>query len=129
MEREHAFSASDVRLVQTLANSMSVALENARLFDETQRLFKESEQRAAELAIINSVQAALAAELNIQGIYDAVGDKIRDIFQQSDMSIRIFDPTVATDPLPLHLRGRTAHRDRVGASPGEGLRRARSAHP
>jgi len=92
MEREHAFSASDVRLVQTLANSMSVALENARLFDETQRLFKESEQRAAELAIINSVQAALAAELNIQGIYEAVGDKIRDIFQQSDMSIRIFDP-------------------------------------
>ena len=61
---------------------MSVALENARLFDETQRLLKESEQRDAELAIINSVQAALAAELNIQGIYDAVGDKIREIFQQ-----------------------------------------------
>ena len=80
VEREHAFSESDVRLLQTLAGSMSVALENARLFDETQRLFKESEQRAAELAIINSVQEALAAELNIQGIYDAVGDKIREIF-------------------------------------------------
>src|SRR5437879_8986474 len=59
MEREHAFSDSDVRLLQTLANSMSVALENARLFDETQRLFKQSEQRAAELAIINSVQEGL----------------------------------------------------------------------
>ena len=35
MEHEHAFSESDVRLLQTLANSMSVALENARLFDET----------------------------------------------------------------------------------------------
>ena len=91
MEREHAFSPSDVRLLQTLANSMSVALENARLFDETQRLFKESEQRAAELAIINSVQAALAAELSMQGIYDAVGDKIREIFDQADLSIRIHD--------------------------------------
>ena len=70
---------------------MSVALENARLFDETQRLFKESEQRAAELAIINSVQAALAAELNMQGIYDAVGDKIREIFDQADLGIRIHD--------------------------------------
>ncbi len=58
MEHEHAFSDSDVRLLQTLANSMSVALENARLFDETQRLLKETEQRNAELAIINSVQAA-----------------------------------------------------------------------
>ena len=92
MERERAYSESDVRLLQTLANAMSVALENARLFDETQRLFKESEQRAAELAIINSVQQALAAELNMQGIYDAVGDKIREIFNHADMSIRIHDP-------------------------------------
>ena len=91
MDREHAFGESDVRLLQTLANAMSIALENARLFDETQRLFKESEQRAAELAIINSVQEALAAELNMQGIYDAVGDKIREIFHQADMSIRIHD--------------------------------------
>ena len=42
MEREHAFSDSDVRLLQTLANSMSVALENARLFDETQRRTRET---------------------------------------------------------------------------------------
>ncbi|HEY2969900.1 MAG TPA: GAF domain-containing protein, partial [Casimicrobiaceae bacterium] len=92
MEHEHAFSDSDVRLLQTLANSMSVALENARLFDETQRLLKETEQRNAELAIINSVQAALAAELNIQGIYDAVGDKVRDIFKKADFGIRIYEP-------------------------------------
>jgi signal transduction histidine kinase/CheY-like chemotaxis protein len=92
MEREHAFSDSDVRLLQTLANSMSVALDNARLFNETQRLFKESEQRAAELAIINSVQQALAAELNMQGIYDAVGDKISAIFRHADVGIRIYDP-------------------------------------
>ncbi len=60
MHREHAFSDSDVRLLQTLANSMSVALENARLFDETQRLLKETEQRNAELAVINSIQQGMA---------------------------------------------------------------------
>jgi GAF domain-containing protein/CheY-like chemotaxis protein/tetratricopeptide (TPR) repeat protein len=91
-EREHAYGESEVRLLSTVAASMGVALENARLFDETQRLFKESEQRAAELAIINSVQQALAAELNMQGIYDAVGDKIREIFKQADIGIRIYDP-------------------------------------
>jgi GAF domain-containing protein len=36
-EREHAFGESEVRLLQTVAASMGVALENARLFDETQR--------------------------------------------------------------------------------------------
>jgi len=92
LDHEHAFSDSDVRLLETLANSMSVALESARLFDETQRLLKETEERNAELAIINSVQAALAAELDIQGIYDAVGDKIREIFNNTDLNIRIQDP-------------------------------------
>ncbi|HEY7945636.1 MAG TPA: GAF domain-containing protein, partial [Casimicrobiaceae bacterium] len=91
-ERENAYGEAEVRLLMTVAAGMGVALENARLFDETQRLLKETEQRATELAIINSVQQALAAELSLQGIYDAVGDKIREIFRQADIGIRIFDP-------------------------------------
>ena len=99
-EREYAFSEANVRLLQTVAASMGVALENARLFDETQRLLQETEQRAAELAVINSVQAALASELNIQGIYDTVGDKIREIFHNSDLSIRIYDPSTNLEHFP-----------------------------
>jgi GAF domain-containing protein/DNA-binding response OmpR family regulator/anti-sigma regulatory factor (Ser/Thr protein kinase) len=91
-ERENAYGESEVRLLTTIAASLGTALENARLFDETQRLLKITEERNAELAIINSVQAALAAELNIQGIYDAVGDKIREIFKNKDVGIRIYDP-------------------------------------
>ncbi|MFO1398069.1 MAG: GAF domain-containing protein [Burkholderiales bacterium] len=90
--REHAFGEAEVRILSTVAASLGLALENARLFDETQRLLKETEQRAAEMAVVNSVQAALAAELDIQGIYDAVGDKIREIFRNCDLGIRIFDP-------------------------------------
>jgi GAF domain-containing protein len=41
IDKENAFSDSDVRLLETLANSMGVALENARLFDETTRLLKK----------------------------------------------------------------------------------------
>ncbi len=60
---------------------MGVALENARLFDETQRLLKETEQRNAELAVINSVQQGMAAELDFQAIVDLVGDKMREMFR------------------------------------------------
>ena len=91
LDREHAFGESEVRLLQTLANSMSVALENARLFDETQRLLKETEQRNAELAIINSVQEGLVAKMDMQGIYDLVGDKIRDIFDAQVVVIGLYD--------------------------------------
>jgi len=91
VDREHAFSDSDLRLLTTLTNSMSVALENARLFDETTRLLKETEQRTAELAIINSVQEGLASKLDIQSIYDLVGDKIRDVFDTQGISISYYD--------------------------------------
>ena len=82
---------SEVRLLQTVASSMGTALENARLFDETQRLLKETEQRNAELAIINSVQEGLAAKLDMQAIYDLVGDKIRAIFDAQVVLVGSFD--------------------------------------
>ncbi|HET6846818.1 MAG TPA: GAF domain-containing protein, partial [Anaerolineales bacterium] len=91
VEREDVFTESDQRLLETLANSMSVALENASLFDETQRLLKETEQRAAELAIINSVQHGLAANLDIQGIYDLVGEELRAIFKSEVVEIATYD--------------------------------------
>jgi PAS domain S-box-containing protein len=84
VDREHAFEASDQQLLETLAGSLSVALENARLVHETR-------QRNAELALINSVQEALAGELEMQAIYDVVGDKIREIFDSQVVDIGIFD--------------------------------------
>ena len=91
VDRENAFSSADVRLLTTLTNSMSVALENARLFDETTRLLAETEQQNSELAVINSVQKGLAAELDMQAIYDLVGDQIRDIFDAQVVLIASFD--------------------------------------
>src|SRR5439155_1616350 len=69
IDREHAFSDADVRLLTTLAGSLSVALQNARLFEETR-------QRNAELALINDVQRGLAENLDMQSMYDLVGDRI-----------------------------------------------------
>ncbi|MFM8876372.1 MAG: GAF domain-containing SpoIIE family protein phosphatase [Anaerolineae bacterium] len=54
MEREHAFSESDVRLLETLASSMSIALENARLWEQ-EKLFLKALQR--ELEIGREIQA------------------------------------------------------------------------
>ncbi|MGE5264248.1 MAG: GAF domain-containing protein [Acidobacteriota bacterium] len=124
LDQENAFDEADLRLLQTLAASMSVAIENARLFDETNRLLKETEQRNAELAIINRVQAALASKLDEQEIYEAVGDKIRESFQNTDISIRTYDPKtdllhfpynydngqrVIIDSMPLGESGFSAH--------------------
>ena len=90
--KQAAFDENDVNLLQTLTNSMSAALENVRLFDETQHLLQETEQRAAELAIINSVQDGLAAQLDFDAIIELVGDKMREVFDLQNLGIRIYDP-------------------------------------
>src|SRR5207249_1326986 len=102
-ERENAYGDADARLLSTVAASMGIALENARLFDETQRLFKESEQRAAQLAIINSVQQGLAAELNFQAIIDLVGDKIAEIFRTGYMYMALHDKATNLVAMPYYL--------------------------
>ena len=84
LDREHAFSDSDVRLLTTLASSLSVSLENARLFEETR-------QRNAELALINEVQRGLAQNLEMQAMYDLVGDRLHEIFDAQVVDIGILD--------------------------------------
>ena len=94
-EREHAFGDSEIGLLQTIVAGMGVALENARLFAETQRLLKETEQRNAELAVINSIQQGMAGELDFQAIVDLVGDKLREVFGSGDIGIRWHDASAA----------------------------------
>ncbi len=91
VDRENAFDESNVRLLQTLAASMSVALENARLFEETQHLLTVTEQRAIELHIINSVQEELAQKLDVASIYELVGEKLREFFHPADVAILVYD--------------------------------------
>jgi len=88
---ENAFGEAEVRLLQTVAASLGVGLDNARNFDDTQRLLKETEQRAAELAIINGIQQGMASSLDFQAIVDLVGDKLREVLHTADIGIRWLD--------------------------------------
>ena len=112
VERENAFSESDLHLLETLANSLSVALENARLFNETQRLFQAEQQRAAELAAVNTVSSALASELDLDALIQLVGEQTRSIFNADIAYVALLDEasdtinfpyTYGEELLPLHF--------------------------
>src|SRR6202030_3847013 len=81
----------DARLLVTLASSLSVSLENVRLFEETKRLLTQTKEHAAELAIISSVQQGLAERLDRQAMYDLVGEKIAEIFDVQGVDIERYD--------------------------------------
>ena len=93
LDKENAFNESDVRLLQTLASSMSVAIENARLFEQTLSLVKETEQRAAELATVNHVSRALASQVELDALIQLAGQQIRDTFNADIAYIALLDST------------------------------------
>lgn len=89
---ERTFGEAEVELLSRFAQLASVALDNARLFAETRRLLEETQQRSAELAIINSVGEAMARNLDVQTVTRIVGDKVREIFQAEVTDILLLDP-------------------------------------
>jgi len=74
-----AYSYSEERFMTTLASAMGVALENARLA-------QESRQRVAELAIVNEVGLAVGAQLNPDALIELVGEQIGKTFTGADVT-------------------------------------------
>ena len=99
---------------------MGVALENARLFDETKRLLAETEQRSAELAVINDIGAALAKQLDFQAIVELIGERLAAMFKATDFFIALFDRITNQISFPYELdSGKRVHGDPMQF--GEGL--------
>lgn len=84
LDRENAFEDAEINLLGTLANSMSVALQNARLFNETQ-------QRAAEMATVTKVSNALASQLDLDALIQMVGDLMRELFDANIVFLAFLD--------------------------------------
>jgi len=63
---------------------------------EISELRHQLAQREAQLQIINSVQLGLSEHLDVQSIFDLVGDKIRDIFHVQVVMISTYDKQTET---------------------------------
>ena len=83
---EDAFSDARVRMLQTVAASMGVALENARLFNET---LEALEQQTASADILKVIAGSPS---DIQPVLDAVARQAARLCEASDAIIRRVDP-------------------------------------
>ena len=76
---------ADLDILTFVGEHIATALERTRLINETR-------QRSAELALVNDVQRGLAERLEMQAMYDLVGDRIQEIFDAQVVDIGIVDP-------------------------------------
>ncbi len=86
------FDEQDIHLLERLANLASIAMENARLFDESRRLIQTEQRRSAELAILVSVGEMVAQNHDLPTLARNIGDKVTEIFESDATSILQFDP-------------------------------------
>ena len=98
--QQNVFNETHVRLLHGLSASTGIAISNARLFDETQRLLRDSEQRAAEFGAISKVSQALIAEADFDSTIKLIGNQMREIFNADIVYVALLDPQSGTIDFP-----------------------------
>jgi PAS domain S-box-containing protein len=82
------FSQQDVKRLLPLANAAAIALENARLYDETRREVRERKQveakiiqRNAQLMALQYAGAAIASSLDLQHVLQTITAELANLLQ------------------------------------------------
>ncbi|MCW5661636.1 MAG: GAF domain-containing protein [Burkholderiaceae bacterium] len=68
-KRDNAYGEAEVRLLQTVAGSMGVALENVRLFNEAKEALERQTATAEVLKVISE------SPTDVQPVFDAIADR------------------------------------------------------
>ena len=79
-ERRRDFSASDLALLEAIANQAGIAIENARLFEENRR-------RVEELSVLHELSRAVTGELDRAALLDALHIQLGRIVDVRNMVV------------------------------------------
>ena len=84
LEREYAFEARDLEVMQTAAGQVGVAIENARLFTEEQR-------RSRHLAFLNNISKTAISSEDAEQMMSDIVREIQKNFRYDHIGIGIMD--------------------------------------
>lgn len=112
-EAERSFDENEVSVLNRFAQLATIALENARLF-------QQSEQRVAELGVLTNISQIASTQMDMGSLLEQVGDQLRKNFNVKHVYIALYDPREQMIELPYVLN----NDERVTVPPlplGEGL--------
>ncbi|MGO4391542.1 GAF domain-containing protein [Variovorax sp. M-6] len=91
-EREYAFGAHEIRLLETVAASLGLALENARLFDETQRHGREMQEALSHQSAAAEVLQVIGSSVADPGpVFDKILECCEHLFDGSSFALLMVD--------------------------------------
>lgn len=102
-ELENAFGFQEnLDLIQRLANLSAVALDNARLFQQSRQRTLELDQQAQRLGVINRVSGLVAQTLDPMEIYQISLTELRSALRLQSSSLMLIDGDVLRLALGAH---------------------------
>ena len=85
------FTLERVQLVTTFASQAAVALENARLYEDSLRRAAELDERSQRLALLNRLSADLSGSLNDEQILRLTAEELQRALSVKKVSMVTFD--------------------------------------
>lgn len=95
-DREQFFKEADVNLLQTIAASISAALQNEQLAQATR-------QQMAELGVLNRISAILTSDRSLEERMGQVGQELHGIFQVTGVYVALYDPATNMVSMPFFM--------------------------
>ncbi|MEY2818548.1 MAG: hypothetical protein RL275_2011, partial [Chloroflexota bacterium] len=88
----NAFSADDIQVLQTLADQVAIALENARLYESGQIELAERQKLIYDLEKLVEAGHALSESLNPQAIYPLIYSYVSKVMPCDFIIVSSYDP-------------------------------------
>lgn len=102
----HTFDDTDVKTLQILGDQIAIAIENARLFEETQ-------QRFQAMTALHETSLDIVSQLDSQEVLEAILRRATDLLDAQGGTLGIYDPEtrlvrmIAIFNLPAKYQGAT----------------------
>jgi signal transduction histidine kinase/putative methionine-R-sulfoxide reductase with GAF domain/ActR/RegA family two-component response regulator len=89
----NGFIPEDTPVLQTLADQIAVAVDNARSYEIAQQAVEESRQRVQELSVLfNTSQALASATMELHEIANIVARRFLEVFKLPKCCISLIEP-------------------------------------
>ncbi|MEN9562604.1 MAG: hypothetical protein RIR73_848, partial [Chloroflexota bacterium] len=105
--KDRAFSTDEQLLIRQVTDQLSLALENARLFQETQR-------RAQELSIVNQVVASVSSSLELQNTLQSITDNLVRLLNAENVGIALMNESRTALVLAAETTATFEHPSQLG---------------
>jgi signal transduction histidine kinase/DNA-binding response OmpR family regulator/putative methionine-R-sulfoxide reductase with GAF domain len=91
-DKVNGFKPEDIAILHTLADQITVAVDNARSYEIAQQAIEESRQRVQELSVLfNTSQSLASASLESQEIANIVARRFLEVFKLPKCSVALMD--------------------------------------